>query len=136
MFVQVSTEADVQLVAFDYNPIVDLNIYPFCKNLDYDVVLECRTTGSLSFEWKSSFFDISFVNDHYSTPENITFILIMKEDENEFNSTFTSQLRIPTSVLREQMDIMGTNQLEVTCQTNSRTKRMVIIAQVPGIFVL
>ena len=138
MVVQVSTEAHVELIAYDNNPIVELNVnYTFCKDLDYDVVLECGTTGSVSLVWNSSFFeDKTFGANHNScdciTSENITFFLIRKEIENEFNSAFTSQLRLPTSVLKNQMDTRGTNQLEVTCKANKFTKRMVLIAAVPG----
>ena len=136
MVVQVSTEADVQLVAYDNNPIVDLNIYPFCKNLNYNVFLECETTGSGSLQWKSSFFEHTFIISsntcHPITSGNIVFILITEEHENNMTSSFTSQLQLPTSVLREQMETTDKTQLEVTCHANTNIKRMVLIAEVPG----
>lgn len=127
-------ETTVELTGCDCGPKREelQSIVSYCPELNYTVVLECRVKGSLSFRWNISELNIhpEFSPAHNNTTISdgiFTFNIIKEKKENSGRNSYTSQLLVYTSDLRD----LNRSSLTVICQATSETKKMLLV-QITG----
>ena len=139
--VKVNAQESVELTECDCGPKADdpESVVGYCPELEYTVVLECRVNDAFSLFWSitelgifTTFYSGSVADDQCNNiiSEGITFSLIKKNTVNSGKNSYTSQLRVHTSFLRN----INHSSLTVVCQATDATKRMLLV-QISGIIV-